>query len=116
MDVFLGASPLIGKPYRHFNYNGDTDVDNVMTEIKESTATLITQGYKWCAPEWIEILYESISWIIGVLSGIGTWIGCIVVGNVWGFLFGWIPAIIVALIMGAFWLPIIGFILWYLYL
>ena len=103
LDVYLGISPLLGTPYKHFSFNECDDIEIEIERIKESAADMLTEGYKYELPFWVGASYQGIGAILGGLSGLGTWIIIGIAGGLWGWLLGWIAALIVGMIMMTVW-------------
>ena len=61
-------------------------------------------------------VYLIVAFIVGGLAAITAWIASMFVAGFWGFLLGWIPALIVGFLAGILWpltiLIVGGLILW----
>jgi len=103
LDVYLGTSPLLGKPYKHFKFYECDDIEAEIERIKESAADMLAEGYIAGTPEWVYVFYQIIGVILGTLSGIGIWVILGITAGIWGILLGWIPAIIAGKIISMYW-------------
>lgn len=52
--------------------------------------------------------YDVCAWITGAIVFAGVWIASAITWGLWGFVFGWLPALILACICGFLWMLIVA--------
>ena len=119
--VSIGIHRLIGKPLLDVLIEPDDATDyklmynspearlshlasqeQVITELKKHAAQYLScrEVSKYSPPSW----YFPIGRILGAVGFICTWTILVAGGNIWGFLLGWIPAILVYVLVRNFWI------------
>ena len=76
--------------------------EQVITELKRHAAQYLSCNdvFRYSPPGW----YFPIGRVLGGVAFICTWIILLGSSNIWGFLLGWIPAILVYIVVRNFWI------------
>lgn len=117
LEISLGSKfPLLSEPaYRFritatptlFNMEGEGDttfyqhglsIDEIVDCLSKFVASEIQRPRPYRLPSWLYGWLENIAVAITMITSIGTWIFVGLDMGVWGWLLGWIPALIVAYI------------------
>src|SRR5215218_8909779 len=76
--------------------------EQVITELKKHAAQYLTchEVTQYSPPSW----YFPIGRVLGAVGFICGWIILVAGGNIWGFLLGWIPAILIYMVVRNLWI------------